>query len=417
MAVAMTGCREMPSDIEAPKRSEDRSVTTSESEPTAVAREQSLTEEETAAIRNVIASAGGTLKYDPDGQPLGIDLVSGRSSADAEAFATVLTCPNLKSLKIRAEQIPNDELAKIAQLAVLEELMLQDAPINDAVLEALAASLPSLQRLTIRNALQVTDVGIKELSVAKALTHLVLIDLQITGSAIPAIAALPSLVSLDLRMCNSISADALGPLAEAANLKELKLGGYGIDDGTLKTIATLPYLESVTIEDASIGTEGIASLVAAEHLRERLRVLAVARCSGLNDESLAQLSAFDGLRRLTIRDVPTTGSFLSELKSGTELELLALNQTYLSDDVFETIAGFKNLKRLEVAQNFLTPDAIEKIGALLALEYLNLSECGISDESLLSLKGLGNLKTLIVEGNPEVSEEAVRQLLSQTQED
>ena len=81
-----------------------------------------------------------------------------------------------------------------------------------------------LRRLTLRNTPDVTDDGIAALVTLRKLAHLTLIELQITGEALPRMANFPSLVSLDLRMCNNLRRDALANLAEAPKLRELKLG-------------------------------------------------------------------------------------------------------------------------------------------------------------------------------------------------
>ena len=81
------------------------------------------------------------------------------------------------------------------------------------------------------------------------------------------------------------------------------------------------------------------------------------------------------------------------------------------EEAYERIAAFRNLKRLELAQNILTPQAMEYIATLTRLEYLNLTDCAISVDFLEPLAGLPNLKTLIVKGNPDVSREAVAELL------
>ena len=66
-----------------------------------------------------------------------------------------------------------------------------------------------------------------------------------------------------------------------------------------------------------------------------------------------------------------------------------------------------------MAQNTLTLQAMEYIGTLRRLEYLNLTDCAISDALLNPLAGLQKLQTVIVTGNPDVSHEAVADLLGQ----
>ncbi|MHC4403269.1 MAG: leucine-rich repeat domain-containing protein [Planctomycetota bacterium] len=367
--------------------------------------------ERIASIRERIERCGGALACDADGEPVEIDLAVGRGSADEAAFEAALACPALERLRVRAGRLSADALWKIAALTSLEELALFDAPIDDDCLGKLAHGLPALRRLALRNTFHVTDRGISALAPLAQLTHLTLIDLGIGNEALGSIARLPALASLDLRMCSHVNAAGLAALADAGKLGELKLGGHGIDDAAMGIVAALPRLNSLTVEDASITADGFARLAHKGDAAERIQTLCFARCFGLNDDALGPLEAFANLRRLTLRDLPVTGAFLTKLPSPERLELLSLSQTFLAGEAFGRVAACRNLKRLELAQNLLTPDALKKIATLSELEYLNLSECGIGDDELELLVGLDKLKTLIVDGNPSVSQEAVARIL------
>jgi len=356
-----------------------------------------------ASIREAIEGCGGMLQYDTQGQPTAIDLAVERGSTNQAAYEAAVSCPSLKSLRVRAAVLSADDFSKIATLTSLEELMLEDAAITDGVLKQIADALPELQRFRLRNAPQITDRGIADLATSSRLTHLTLIDLLITGQAVESIAEMPSLVSLDLRMCSKIECVGLAALMEAPRLKELKLGGSGIDDTTMNIAVRLPHLESLTVDDASLGAEGLATLAQNRKTADRIRILTVARCSALSDDALKPLAAFSNLERLTLRDVPITGSFLESLPSPHRLELLSLNQTFLSDEAFDAIAACRYLKRLEVAESPLSAEALERIATLSSLEYLNLSDCGLDDELLEPIAALKNLNTLILEGNPDVT--------------
>ncbi len=371
-------------------------------------------EEEVATIREAIEARGGTLRCDSRGQPIEIDLTVGRGSADAVALNAILDCPDLRVLRIRAGQLAGEDLARIETLANIEELAFLEAAVTDQGLANLVTGLPSLRRLTLRNTPKIGDRGISRLAALPHLTHLALIELTVTGSAVEAIADFPAVVSLDLRMCNNIHADQLAVLAKAPRLRELKLGGHGINDAAMAVVATLPQLESLTVEDASVGAEGLNQLATNRQAASRIHTLAFARCSALTDDALGSLSSFGQLRRLTMRDTPVTGDFLRSLASPERLELLALNQTFLTDEAFDAIAACQALKRLELAQSYLTPQAMEKIATLSNLRYLNLSECGLNDQLLESLSGLTFLTTLVVNGNPDVSPEAVARASGQS---
>ncbi len=367
-----------------------------------------MTPEAVANVREAVENCGGTIRLDDHGQPIAIDLAVGRGSTDATAFAAAISCTQLKSFRARAGQIATEDLRKLAAFASLEELLLQDTALDDDVLADLVEGMKGLRRLTLRNTPKVSDVGIGRLVELLRLERLALINLQITDQAVPTFAKLPALVSLDLRQCTSLGGSELGELKAATLLRELKLSD--IDDATLEIVASLPHLESLTVEDSSITAEGIAKLALNEPTANRLRSLSFARCLSLDDDALAPLASFVSLRRLSLRDVSVTGSCLANFPTLGEIELLSLNELFLSDEAFEAIGRCRQLKRLELSQGLLTPDAIATIATLSNLEYLDVTSCDLDDENLHPLHKLNNLRTLIVEGNPGVSQETVARL-------
>jgi Leucine-rich repeat (LRR) protein len=365
-----------------------------------------LSEQEIASIRDAVQQCGGAVRLDQEGQPEAVDLAVERGSADKSGLQAALRCPRLKSLRIRAAGLSEEDLASIASLVSLEELFLQDVPIQDDLLAKLTEHLSSLRRVTLRNVPGVTST--ESIVSLPQLTHLALIDMPIEADAIEPLREAKNLVSLDLRMCGRIGGDQLLVLADISGLKELKLGGYTIDNQSMVTVASMPALESLTIEDASIDAEGLAELV---QIGPRLRSLSLARCSGLGDDELEAIGAFVGLRALVLRDMPVTGEFLQHLGAPERLETLSLNQTFLIEESIDAIVRCRHLKRLELAQNFLSPQAVEKISTLVDLEQLNLTECGLDAASLEPLKKLDNLKTLLVEGNSDVNAQTVQEML------
>ncbi|MBM4093831.1 MAG: hypothetical protein FJ276_31155 [Planctomycetes bacterium] len=362
-----------------------------------------LTPEQIRDIRRAVESAGGTIQCDAEGQPRIVDLAVGRGSADSTAIRAAVSCRRLVVLRLRAEKLTREELSAIRSLGTLEELMLHDAAIDDDLLAELSGSLTRLKRLTLRNTPNVTDRGAASLAQARQLTHLALIELRVTGESLRALASLPSLVSLDVRMCSGIRGSDLALLRDAPNLGELKLGGYAIDDAAVRVVADLPHLQELVVEDGAISSVGLADLAASTEFAGRVRSLHFARCAGLTDDALALVSAFPNLRELSLRDIPTVGTFLDKLPKPGRLELLALSRTFLTEDAFASIAAFTYLKRLELARVPLTRQSLEHVSRLAHLEYLDVSECGLNDQALQPLAALDKLKRVILDGNPEIS--------------
>ncbi|HID22539.1 MAG TPA: hypothetical protein EYP14_09075, partial [Planctomycetaceae bacterium] len=338
-------------------------------------------------LRKAVEACGGLLRCDGRGQPIEVDFVSPRAMADRAAFRAIVECPTLRSVRLIAGQLSETELRQLGQLKNLEQLALQDATATDTTLKAVADGCRRLRRVALRNLPRVTDASVSALAELPELTHLSLIEVPITGAAVRTIARVPQLISLDLRSCPQVASADLAELAEAPRLKELKLGGPGVDNPTLVVLARLPHLESLTVEDAELDGTGLKQLASSD-AASRIRLLSFARCASLDDEALAMLRAFTRLRHLSLRDLPVTGRFLVGQPWLDQLEVLVLNQTFLTDEGLRAIAACRNVKRLELAQNVLSPDAMEAIGSLSRLEVLNLSECGLTDEMLRPLAGL-----------------------------
>jgi len=327
-----------------------------------------------AAVRAVIERSGGSLRLGAQGEPVEIDWTAGRGSVDGAAFNAILACPTLQALRMRAGSIPPEQLVRIGSLASLRELALQDVLLDDQSLLALAAPLRGLQRLTLRNASRVTDDGMASLVRRLPLTHLTLIEMQVTDRALLAIAAAPGLVLLDLRQCNRVTSQGLGQLSQATALRELRLGGAGIDDDAAAAMASILRLERLSIEDAPLGAAGLDRLTANPELAHRLRQVALSRCQGIDDAALEPLGRLSRLRQLSLRDMPVKGTFLRCLAAPEALESLSLNETYLTEVAVASLNRCRQLKRLELAQVPVGAEAMRMIGTLSHLEYLNLAD-------------------------------------------
>lgn len=371
---------------------------------------QGLGADQVAAIRTAIQNAGGTLACDASGQPVAIDLASGRVAADRQSFQAVLDCSSLKSLRLHAGQLDAADLNAILDLRQLEDLLLQEADLPETFFQDLAERLGKLRRLTVRGLPTLAENSLRELNKLNRLESLALIDLPITDEALRAVAELPHLRSVDLRQCSSLTPEGLRVLSRCADLEELKLSGPLAGNEAAQMVASFPALRRLTFEDGSIDATGLAALVENSGIAERLETLSIARCLNLTDEAMTNVARLIHLRHLVLRDVPVTGAFLAELPHRNQFETLALNQTFLDEQAFEALAGCRKLKRLELVQNLLTPEAIGVISQLSSLEYLDISQCGVDDDQIAPLAKLPHLTTLIAEGNPGVSAEMVRQL-------
>ncbi len=361
------------------------------------------------ACRTIEAS-NGTIRYDDQNRPVAIDLVTGRGSVNIDTLESILLLRDLRSLKMRCDQLHASQIARLSALQQLRELVLQDAAIDDTQLANILLGCTNLERLTLRRVRQISDTGLANLVRVATLTHLSLIEMPLSSETLTAVAKFSALESLDLRMSNAVDALSLSALRDMRRLRDLKLAGQNIDNDCLKVIAAIPRLECLTIEDASIDGNALTQLANTGDAGVRIRSLTLSRSPSLGDEDLRSLAGFTNLRHLVLRDLPVTGSFLTTLDTKDNLESLALNQTFLSEEAFAEIAKCRGLKRLELSHNFLSPLALKKIGHLENLEHLNLSHCALADEQLAALSSLTQLRTLNLDGNPGVSQEMANAL-------
>ena len=150
---------------------------------------------------------------------------------------------------------------------MLESLQLQEAPITDSALSAIAACCPSLTSLSIGGCKAVTSVGICH--VAKACTLL---------------------EKLFVQECSLVSGDAMCEAARSCcRMKCLNLHGLLLADRDVVEIATLigNRLEYLEIDGAAVGDTGLSAIAA--HC-PRLRHLSVANAKGVSDAGVAEVA-------------------------------------------------------------------------------------------------------------------------------
>ena len=150
---------------------------------------------------------------------------------------------------------------------MLESLQLQEAPITDSALSAIAACCPSFTSLSIGGCKAVTSVGICH--VAKACTLL---------------------EKLFVQECSLVSGDAVCEVARSCcRMKCLNLNGLLLADRDVVEIATLigNRLEYLEIDGAAVGDTGLSAIAA--HC-PRLRHLSVASAKGVSDAGVAEVA-------------------------------------------------------------------------------------------------------------------------------
>jgi hypothetical protein len=354
---------------------------------------RALSERQERAIEAVLA-AGGTVERDADGFPTLIDLARDRVSADDQTIQAVLEFPALKKLRLAVSQAEPETISALGSLTGLDELLLQDMAISDDEMIRLLAAMPRLRRLTLRRLSGVTNVTVRALADCPRLEVLALIEMnEVTGAGLDRLQSIKRLRALDLRNCGQLGAEDLARLSNLKGLADLKIGGPVVNDELMEFVSRFPSLQSLTIEDAGVTSEGLLRLANARELAERLRSLTIARSFRVTDEALVVLASFPNLESLALRDMMVNGSFLAEFGDADgkplPLKTLIVTQAFLTDEaVAQLPRAAPDLTRLDLRGNLgITDVAAGAIQRLSSLRDLHLEETGVSEKTLESLQG------------------------------
>ena len=291
LAIALTGCREQPAaSPPVDSRPAVAKPPAADSEPAAADETDALTERQRQACDSIVA-AGGSYRARPDGYTVGIDLASDRVQADDAVVRAVLEFPHLQRLHLTVSTASQETLSGLTSLVDLEDLLLQNAPLDDAALTNLLRATPVLRRLTLRRLNQVTDAGLAAaLPECKELEVVALIEMSaVTGAVLDTLRQVERLRSLDLRSCGQLKAADFAQLVSLSALAELKVGGPAVTDQVLGILAQHPALTALSVDDAQITAAWVQQLAGATDTAGRLRSLSFARCFGVTDESLKSL--------------------------------------------------------------------------------------------------------------------------------
>jgi Leucine-rich repeat (LRR) protein len=159
-----------------------------------------------------------------------------------------------------------------------------------------------------------------------------------------------------------------------------------LNDAQAKNLEGLPSLEILSLENAKITNEGLASVSHNTHLR----VLSLRRCNQLTDEGLAALEGLDAL------------------------ENLLLLYTNLTDAAMTHVARIKSLRALDLRGCLRMGDgALEQIKNLTNLVDLKIRTNGVTDAGLAHLAGL-KLRTFEIEDANQITDEGLKNFAGMT---
>jgi hypothetical protein len=311
------------------------------------------------------------------------------SIGGSEVSAGLANLKNFKSLRylsltaLRNLNLDRD-LSYITALTDLEELELEDAPVNDAGL----VHLSKLQKLRRLNLLKRSPIG------------------KITGAGMVHLKNLKSLEELTLP--RGASDAGIEQLAALDSLKKVNLWGDDVTDKSMSVLAHIKSLENLEIMSRNVTDAGI------EKLSQCLRLKSLGlQNTPITEAALSNLSKIKTLTGLSFWHTNINGkglSFLKELPKLTDLSFMSENfaeDSTLHIGQVKTLKvlrlqyiGFDLLKNLSfVVQSphrlLFTDAGMAHFGKLKSLEHLYINDCpNITDEGLKYYEGISSLKDL-----------------------
>jgi serine/threonine protein kinase/Leucine-rich repeat (LRR) protein len=324
-----------------------------------------------------------------------------------------------------------------------KDVYLQDTNVNDAALPALVR-LKQLAYLGL-NGTKITDLAINPLVQIPSLTTLELNDTKLSAKAIARLASLPNLAVLKLDGTATDDSDLLA-LSKMPNLNTLDVSDTAITDKGLAYLAKAPKLTHLSINGTDITNKGLeylahskmtsidmwdtkASSGALEILKDckNLQRLTVSRLK-LSKSDLAALSGFKALYylqlhhihnlmpgdvqnlvglkslgELYIDDCPITDADAGCFSQMTQLTILGLSRTKITDQTLMRITNLQRLKKLWLQESNITDAGANAISKLKNLESLYIQGSLIGDKGLMDLVRDPNLWSIEAQFCPNIS--------------
>ena len=116
----------------------------------------------------------------------------------------------------------------------------------------------------------------------------------------------------------------------------------------------------------------------------------------ITDAGLKHVAGFKKMFQLYLGQTAVTDAGLKELATLERLEHLGLENTQITDVGVNTIVNLKNLKYLNIGGTAITDDCLKGVGGLPQLGMLCLYSTGVTDAGMKELKGLIGLRTLLL---------------------
>jgi F-box and leucine-rich repeat protein 14 len=321
-------------------------------------------------------------------------------------FETLCELTKLENLQLGGcRDLQGSGMMPVSRLVNLTSLALSGCPqMHDAVLPAIFASMPRLQRLHMRN-----------------------VRGPVLSNQLCAISTLQELRTLSLCQCGNLSTEEL-----------LSGENLAIQHEMLKSVCQLPMLESVQLwrDNAvcmSIGDVNALSTLSnivrlsvnsckvtnsfLNHVAQlrAIQTLEISDCSRVTDAGIQALSNLSCLQNLDLYETPGVGDVgLAYLSQCSQLLSFRMMSSAITDASIPVIASWRQLRNLSLeGSHGISNDGVRLLSALINLKILDLAGCKrITDEGLLPLAVMDGLRQLNLEGCRRITYDGVEKFKS-----
>ncbi len=303
------------------------------------------------------------------------------SEQHADVVATFTELQKLEYIRHAPRSLSARELESLTSLTNLKWLNLEGLRLSDEVLAGWIASCPELTTIRLVN----TGASIETLRV---------------------VSARPSLVNLTIAndldrgedLVRSLSVPALQFLPRGpSEQRYLHLEGIPLTDDYLADwIASCPQLKYVELIEAGAD---VRTLQAVSQLSQVTKLSL--QGDGLSDEDFAVMSTMPQLEELSLAGASITGEGISHFIDSTDIWVLWMSETSVSDKGFSQIARMKSLTQLFICEcRDVRPTGIAALASMPNLETVVFTPEMITPEIVESLHHLPVLKYVGVVGWP-----------------
>ena len=258
-------------------------------------------------------------------------------------------------------------MGQLKQVSTALILRLAGTRVSDTGLEQIAR-IQKVVGLDLELCTQLSDSGLKRLSLCSGLRTLILTGTQVTDAGLRELAQLQHLQALDLEVCDGVTDQTCSAIASLTQLRALvlkktgfepqRVGGRGLaalsgleyleflnlygnqlSDADLVHLAKMPQLKTLNLDLLGITDQGLQHLQVLKHLGELSLVYSEGFAGPkLTDRGLQSLQTIMELKSLNLTGAKLTDDAVGRLQVHSQLEQLVLVNTGLSD------AGLKRLK-------------------------------------------------------------------------